>query len=196
MLIHEVALHRPYLFASGAQGLVFISPLLGSLAGTYLGGPLADQIATWFTARNQGFREPEMRLPTCIVAAILTFVGAMISGLTYHYQTHWAGPIVGFGVLSAGAQMGATLAISYSLDCHKELSAEIMVTISCLKSGVAWVWTWCINDWVSSSGLLTVFMSVAAVNVAIYLTTFIFHFYGKKIRIWLHKKNFMGGESE
>jgi MFS family permease len=191
-----IALHRPYFFASGAQGLVFISPLLGSLAGTYLAGPLADQIATWFTARNLGFREPEMRLPTCIVAAFLTFVGALISGLTYHYQTHWVGPIVGFGVLSAGAQMGATLAISYSLDCHKELSAEIMVTISCLKSGVAWIWTWCINDWVSSSGLLTVFMSVAAINVAVYMTTFIFHLYGKKIRIWLHKKNFMGEESE
>ncbi|KAL5356427.1 major facilitator superfamily domain-containing protein [Aspergillus floccosus] len=190
------ALHRPYYFASGSQGLVFISPLLGSVAGTYLAGPLADQIATWFTARNQGVREPEMRLPTCIVAAVLTFVGALIAGLTYHYQTHWAGPIVGFGVLSAGAQMGATLAISYSLDCHKELSAEIMVTISCLKSSVAWVWTWCINDWVTSSGLLTVIMSVTAVNVAIYMTTFILHLYGKKIRIWLHKKNFMGEESE
>ena len=62
-----------------------------------------------------------MRLPTCIIAAVLTFLGALLSGLTYHYKTHWAGPIVGFGVLSAGAQMGATLAISYALDCHKEV---------------------------------------------------------------------------
>ncbi|KAG2421505.1 hypothetical protein HFD88_005480 [Aspergillus terreus] len=186
----------PYFFSSGSQGLVFISPLLGSLVGTYLAGPLADQIATWFTARNQGVREPEMRLPTCIVAAVLTFVGALIAGLTYHYQTHWAGPIVGLGVLSTGAQMGATLAITYSLDCHKALSAEIMVTISCLKSSVAWIWTWCINDWITANGLLTVFMSVAAVNVAVYLTTFILHLYGKRIRIWLHKKDFMGEESE
>ncbi|GES65435.1 MFS general substrate transporter [Aspergillus terreus] len=183
-------------FGINHHGLVFISPLLGSLAGTYLAGPLADQIATWFTARNQGVREPEMRLPTCIVAAVLTFVGALIAGLTYHYQTHWAGPIVGLGVLSAGAQMGATLAITYSLDCHKALSAEIMVTISCLRSSVAWVWTWCINDWITSSGLLAVFMSVAAINVAVYLTTVILHLYGKKIRIWLHKKDFMGEESE
>lgn len=194
--INTFALHRPYFFSSGSQGLVFISPLLGSLVGTYLAGPLADQIATWFTARNQGVREPEMRLPTCTVAAVLTFVGALIAGLTYHYQTHWAGPIVGLGVLSAGAQMGAALAITYSLDCHKALSAEIMVTISCLKSSVAWIWTWCINDWITSSGLLTVFISVAAINVAVYLTTFILHLYGKRIRIWLHKKDFMGEESE
>ncbi|KAJ5690154.1 hypothetical protein N7462_004546 [Penicillium macrosclerotiorum] len=185
---------RPYLFNSGSQGLVFLSPFIGSLVGTYLCGPLADRIATYFTARNNGVREPEMRLPTCIIAAFLTFIGALISGLTYHYNTHWAGPIIGFGVLSTGAQMGATLAISYTLDCHKELSAEIMVTISCLKSGVAWIWTWCINDWVTSSGLLTVFMCVATINVGVYLTTFIFHLYGKKIRIWLKIRNLMSEE--
>ncbi|KAJ5999367.1 hypothetical protein N7451_007177 [Penicillium sp. IBT 35674x] len=192
VMIAQLFSPPPYNFTSGSQGLVFISPLIGSLVGTYLCGPLADQIATWFTARNNGVREPEMRLPTCIMAAFLTFVGALISGLTYNFKTHWAGPIVGFGVLSAGAQMGATLAISYSLDCHKELSAEIMVTISCLKSLVAWIWTWCINDWVAASGILTVFMVIATVNVLVYGTTMIFHFYGKSIRIWIHKRNFMG----
>ena len=112
---------RPYLFSSGDQGLVFLSPLIGSLIGTYLCGPVADMIALRYTKRNDGIREPEMRLPTCIIAAVITFLGALMLGLTYHYRTHWAGPVVGYGVLSAGAQMGATLAMSYSLDCHKEV---------------------------------------------------------------------------
>lgn len=89
--------------------------------GTYLCGPIADQVATFFTTHNHGIREPEMRLPTCIAAAVLTFLGALLAGLTYHYKTHWSGPIVGFGLLSAGAQMGATLAISYAIDCHLEV---------------------------------------------------------------------------
>ena len=63
-----------------------------------------------------------MRLPACIIAVGLTFFGALIASLTYRAKTHWAGPIVGFGVLSAGAQMGATLAMAYSLDCHKAVS--------------------------------------------------------------------------
>jgi hypothetical protein len=62
-----------------------------------------------------------MRLPTCAIAAVLTFLGALMAGLTYKHKTHWAGPIIGFGVLSAGGQMGATLAMSYSLDCHKDV---------------------------------------------------------------------------
>ena len=111
----------PYNFTSGDQGLIFLSPFIGSLAGTYLCGPLADRIANWATKRNHGIREPEMRLPACLIAVGLTFFGALISSLTYRAKTHWTGPIVGFGVLSAGAQMGATLAMAYSLDCHKEV---------------------------------------------------------------------------
>jgi MFS family permease len=101
---------------------VFLSPFVGSLVGTYLCGPLADRIANYYTKRNHGIREPEMRLPACSIAAIFTFVGALMVGLGLHYQSHWAVPVVGLGVLSVGSQMGATLAMSYSLDCHKEVS--------------------------------------------------------------------------
>ncbi|RHZ49820.1 uncharacterized protein CDV56_100014, partial [Aspergillus thermomutatus] len=176
----------PYHFSSGAQGLIFLSPLLGSLVGTYLCGPIADRIATYFTIRNDGIREPEMRLSACAIAAVLTFLGALVSGLTYP-RTHWAGPVVGFGVLSSGAQMGATLGMTYALDCHKELSAELMVTISCLKSAVAWVWTWCINDWIARSGLLTVFMVIASLNAVVYAVAGVFHVCGKRMRIWIGK---------
>lgn len=114
----------PYLFSSSAQGLVFLSPFVGSLVGTYLCGPLADTVANFYTKRNHGIREPEMRLPTCIIAAALTFLGALMAGLCLKYQTHWAGPVVGYGVLSAGAQMGATLGMNYAIDCHKEVSCK------------------------------------------------------------------------
>ncbi|KAJ6115253.1 hypothetical protein N7486_001031 [Penicillium sp. IBT 16267x] len=71
---------------------------------------------------------------------------------------------------------------------------QVSVNIALIKSLVAWVWTWCINDRVVANGLLTVFMVIATVNVLLYGTTLIFHFYGKSIRIWIHKNNFMGQE--
>lgn len=61
-----------------------------------------------------------MRLPACAIAVALTFAGALIASLTFQAKTNWFGPVFGFGVLSAGAQMGATLAMTYSLDSHKE----------------------------------------------------------------------------
>lgn len=159
--------------------------------GTYLCGPLADSIANHFTRRNHGIREPEMRLPTCIIAAALTFFGALIAGLCFHYHTHWMGPIVGYGILSTGGQMGATLAMSYALDCHKELSVELMVTIASLKSAVAWIWTWVINDFLDRDGPLIVLMVVACVNMVVYASTIIFYFKGKAIRVWLHEKDYL-----
>jgi hypothetical protein len=49
---------------------------------------MADRIVIQCTRRNHGIREPEMRLPTCIVAAVLTFAGALMAGLCFKHQTH------------------------------------------------------------------------------------------------------------
>ncbi|OQV03399.1 hypothetical protein CLAIMM_08448 [Cladophialophora immunda] len=181
----------PYSFSPAAQGLVFGGPLVGSLVGTYLCGPVADRIANYFTRRNHGIREPEMRLPTCVIAAALTAIGAIVSALCFHYKTHWIGPIMGYAILSAGGQMGSTLAMSYALDCHKELSVELMVTIASLKSAVAWTWTWVVNDFLVRNGPLVVLLVVMAVNLAVYASAFILYRYGKGIRIWLHHKNLL-----
>ncbi|CAG7943208.1 unnamed protein product [Penicillium nalgiovense] len=181
----------PYGFNSNGQGLFFLSPFIGSLFGVYFSGPGGDWIATFFTKRNNGIREPEMRLPTCLLAAFFTFFGALWFGLSYEHQMHWAMPVVGAGILSVGSQMGTTLGMNYALDCHKELSVEIMVTIAALKSCIAWIWTWVINDFITSSGVLSVFMTVAAINVAVYLVCIPFYLKGKDIRIWLHRKDFL-----
>ncbi|KAJ9156240.1 MFS general substrate transporter [Pleurostoma richardsiae] len=179
----------PYAFGSGAQGLIFLSPFIGSMVGTYLCGPLGDQIATYYTRRNNGVREPEMRLPIAAVACFLTFAGVAISGPCYYYKTHWFGPIFGFGVLSTGAQMGANLSMTYAIDCHKELAGELMITISVWKSTLAWAWSWFINDWVDLNGMMTVYFIIAAINVVVYASTVLFYYKGKSYRIWIQEKN-------
>jgi hypothetical protein len=72
-----------------------------------------------------------------------------------------------------------------------QLSVELMVTISSLKSLIAWIWTWVINDWLSSSGVLTVFCVIGAVNLAAYLPTCLLWWKDKNIRIWLHRKKLL-----
>jgi hypothetical protein len=114
----------PYGFNSNAQGLFFLSPFIGSLFGVFFSGPGGDWIATFFTKKNHGVREPEMRLPTCLLAAFFTFFGALWFGLSYEHQMHWAMPVVGAGILSVGSQMGTTLGMNYALDCHKEVSLD------------------------------------------------------------------------
>lgn len=67
-----------------------------------------------------------------------------------------------------------------------------MVTIASLKSAIAWIWTWVINDWIDRDGALVVFMVIATVNVVAYMSTFLFYFKGKAIRIWIHQADFLG----
>jgi hypothetical protein len=112
----------PYSFNPRSQGLFFLSPFIGSLFGFVLSGQGGDWVANVLTKRNNGVREPEMRLPTCLLAAGFTFVGALWFGLAWEHKTHWAVPVVGAGILSVGSQMGTTLGMNYALDCHKEVS--------------------------------------------------------------------------
>lgn len=182
----------PYNFSPSAQGLVFLSPFTGSLIGTYLCGPVADRVANVLTRRSNGIREPEMRLPVCVIAMLLTLVGGIATGLMLHHQVSWIGPVIGFGIIATGAQMGATLSMSYAIDCHKELSIELMVTVASLKSVIAWTWTWVINDWMAADGPLVVFATIAAINAALYLSTVLLYLRGKSIRIWLSERH-LGG---
>lgn len=64
-----------------------------------------------------------------------------------------------------------------------------MITIAALKSCIAWIWTWVINDFVTACGVTKVFMTVAAINVAIYFICVPLYYQGKSIRLWLHRKN-------
>jgi hypothetical protein len=66
-----------------------------------------------------------------------------------------------------------------------------MVTISCLKSAIAWIWTWVVNDWLVRDGMMEVFMTVAAVNVVVYSSTILFYIRGKSFRIWIQRSSFL-----
>lgn len=67
-----------------------------------------------------------------------------------------------------------------------------MVTIASLKSAVAWIWTWVINDWLARDGPLVVFCVVASINVVVYLGSFVMYWKGKSIRVWLAEYNMLG----
>lgn len=66
-----------------------------------------------------------------------------------------------------------------------------MVTVAAVKSLVAWIWTWVITEWLTSQGVLIVFMSIASVNVAVYLTTLPMSWYGKAVRKWIASADIM-----
>lgn len=67
-----------------------------------------------------------------------------------------------------------------------------MVAVASLKSAMAWIWTWVINDWITKDGMLTVFMTIAGINLAVHISTILLYIYGKRIRSWISKRDLLG----
>lgn len=87
-----------YGFQPYQVGLCFISAIIGSLLGIPAGGVLTDYIADYFTKRNGGIREPEMRLPAMMLCLITTPLALILYGVGIERQLHWICPTIGLGL--------------------------------------------------------------------------------------------------
>lgn len=87
-----------YGFKSWQSGLCFISGMIGTLLGIFGGGWLSDWVADYFTRRNGGVREPEMRLPAITVALVCSPLALVLYGCGIQYQWHWIVPTIGLGL--------------------------------------------------------------------------------------------------
>ena len=72
----------PYNFSPSAVGLVNLAFVGGAAIGLMTAGPLSDWVSMRSTKRNQGIREPEMRLPALLPYIAACLVGNTVSGLS------------------------------------------------------------------------------------------------------------------
>lgn len=91
------AFSTAYGFTSWQSGLCFISGLLFTIAGIFFGGTFSDRVADFFTKRNGGIREPEMRLPAMCIGLICSPLGLLLYGFGIEYKLHWIVPTLGLG---------------------------------------------------------------------------------------------------
>jgi len=79
----------PYNFGAQSVGFTNFGIFAGALVGLLTAGPLSDWVAMRQTIRNNGIREPEMRLLAIIPYTVLLFLGSLIVALGYQYQWPW-----------------------------------------------------------------------------------------------------------
>jgi hypothetical protein len=77
-----------YGFKPYQTGLCFFAAIIGALIGIFCGGNLGDSIADYFTKRNGGIREPEMRLPAIIFSLISTPLSLILYGVGIQNNLH------------------------------------------------------------------------------------------------------------
>lgn len=131
----QVLAPPPYQFSNQNIGFTNFAILIGALIGLATAGPLSDWVSMRATVKNNGIREPEMRLPAMIPYVFVMILGNFITA--FGYEEHWAWPaivVIGYGC--AGLQVAAlpALASTYAVDSYKPVAGLLFVSITVNKN--------------------------------------------------------------
>jgi len=182
----------PYNFSVSETGLISLSPFILTIVGELISGPLNDYICLVLTKRNRGVYEPEFRLVLIVPVTLLGVCGFYGFGATVHYQTHWIGPVLTFGLANMAMAFASGCVFGYVLDSYSQLSEEAFVAINA-RNLLTFGLTYFVNDWLAKDGALDVFAVLGSCFLGVCLTTIPLWIYGKRIRsviarnAWLDK---------
>ncbi|KAI0197493.1 major facilitator superfamily domain-containing protein [Astrocystis sublimbata] len=171
----------PYNFSVSETGLISLSPFILTLVGEILSGPLNDWVCMTLAKKNRGIYEPEFRLPPIIISFLIGVAGFFGFGAAVHYETHWTGPVLCFGLANMSLAFSNASVFGYVIDAHKELSEEAFVAINA-RNFLTFGLTYFVNDWLERDGVLSVFNVLGAVFVAVNALTIPLWVFGKRIR--------------
>ncbi|MCJ1433697.1 hypothetical protein MMC27_003061 [Xylographa pallens] len=175
----------PYSFDQQFIGFMKFASLIGALIGLFTAGPLSDWVSAKLTQRDNGIREPEMRLPTMIPYVIIMLVGNFVVAFGLQNDWDWrAIVIVGFGC--AGIQIAALPAIAstYAIDSYKPAAGTIFITITINKNVYGYGVSKFITPWVMQSGYVPPFMTNMCLLFLWVCCGAIFWIWGKRFRTW------------
>ncbi|KAI6084660.1 MFS general substrate transporter [Hypoxylon rubiginosum] len=174
----------PYNFSVSETGLISLSPFILTFIGEVISGPLNDWVCLYLAKKNHGIYLPEFRLPPVIISFLIGIVGFFGFGATVHFQTHWTGPVLCFGLANMSLAISNASVFGYIIDAHKELSEEAFVAINA-RNLLTFGLTYFVNDWLARDGVLAVFNVLGGVFVAVNLLTIPLWIFGQRIRSYI-----------
>jgi len=171
----------PYNFSVSQTGLISLSPFVFTILGEAISGPLNDWICLYLTKKNHGIYEPEFRLVLMGPVLILGITGFFGFGATVHYQTHWIGPVLTFGLANMATAFESGCVFGYVIDSYEDLAEEAFVAINA-RNFLTFGLTYFVNDWLAKDGPLNVFNVLGSTFIAVCMLTVPLWILGKKIR--------------
>ncbi|KAK0384267.1 hypothetical protein NLU13_8355 [Sarocladium strictum] len=124
----------PYNFSASSVGLTYLACVVGVTVGCFVSGWMADILAIMLARRNGGIMEPEQRLWISLIPLVLHPAGCLLYGVGASYHIHWAGVVVGLGLISVTLPIGSNLAFTYVLDSYKEVAGEGFVSVILIRN--------------------------------------------------------------
>jgi MFS family permease len=174
----------PYNFPARMVGTAYLSPFVGAFLSVIWSGWFGDKVALFMARRNGGVREPEHRLWTLTVSGLFVTAGLILWGVGASQQIHYMGLIFGLGMLTFGVVSGSSTAISYDVDCFKDIAGESMITVIIVRNTFGFAFSYAITPWISNQGLLKTFVAVGMVSLACTGSFLLMVGFGKQLRKW------------
>lgn len=178
----------PYNFSSAMVGLSFLSVFIGAVIGALWAGIMGDKIALYLARRNGGIREPEHRLWVLLASAIIGAVGFILWGVGAANGLHFMGLVIGVAMVEIAVVTGASVSISYDVDCFKEIAGETLILVMVIRNTLGFGFSYGITPWLDSQGLTRTFVAVAILSLVCTLTFLFFIVWGKSLRRFSAKK--------
>jgi hypothetical protein len=122
-----------YGFAPYQVGLCFFAAIIGAIIGIFVGGILTDKVADFFTKRNGGVREPEMRLPAIIFSLVTMPLSLLLYGAGIQYNLHWMCPTIGLALINFSVVQATNVALVYVIDAYRPIAGEVTLTTMAFK---------------------------------------------------------------
>ncbi|KAL7791414.1 major facilitator superfamily protein [Trichoderma ceciliae] len=172
----------PYNWSTGLVGLIYVGPLIGAALGSLWSGVIADRLTLMLARRNKGIREPEQRLWPLALSAVLSCVGLIVWGVGAYHDVHWAGLAVGLGILTFSCVAGGSIALSYNVDCFKDMSGESTASVIIIRNTIGFAISYGITPWYTNMGLQNCFIMAGFLSLGCTSTFLLMIWKGKALR--------------
>jgi hypothetical protein len=113
---------------------------------------------------------------------IMSPIGLIVYALSAYYKLHWIGMFIGVGLYQASNFHGFSILIAYMVDCYNRNTAELLGIFIACKGTLSFGMGFEVLAWIEQDGIATIGGIFAGTMLFIYLWTFFFIFFGKRIR--------------
>ncbi|KAI1151791.1 putative MFS transporter [Nemania diffusa] len=172
----------PYNWTVINSGLFAIAAIVGySLAVPFTSS--SDRLAAYFTKRNNGIREAEMRLGVMLPAMLIGPAGIILYGVVAEKSLHWALFFVGGAMSYWAAYFYFSFTLAYAVDSYNSNTSEMLIAMNLGKQAISFGFGLKLLTWVMESGYAVVMSGIfGGVLLANNLVLLVFMFWGKAIR--------------
>lgn len=180
--ISPVLSAEPYGWSTGAVGSMYVGPIVGAAVACVWSGVIADRFTLYLAKKNKGVREPEHRLWPLAISSVLSCVGLIIWGVGAYYDIQWVGLAFGLGILTFACVTGGSIALSYNVDCFKDISGHSTTSIIVIRNTMGFAISYGITPWYTNMGLRYCFVMAGLLSLVCTGTFLLMIWKGKSLR--------------